>query len=319
MISPLLGLIITIFGFRIVTSDYAWQAVPQSLARTNVETQTRTNTTLSAQISSSSGTTFELPFDPDLDWVRRLPKFWSNQVHYIRDAKNITSRGKGSNCTGTLEVLSWLMNAVNAQTKGCLIMAYGSLIHLFREGDLFSNTTGYYDDDFDTFTSAETMAYIFSLESELFHNFGWSIRFFVSKDSRYVIFAQMFASCGHSMSNKPSKVRSGQPAIELYVIVTVNVEGKSSIVRDLWQGNTFPEFFIFPLQRWALASAGASNVVQLQLPSQPISFLDCLYGDWTKPSSKHAGGGHKCHPLLQAGQPRLKWLRTFENLPVPLH
>lgn len=255
----------------------------------------RLTTVNSATLSANYATaTFELP--TDIDWVRTLRPFGANRVDYmLRDTNNITKRGKQGGCSGSLDVLAWLMSEVNAVKNSCLMIAYGELIHLYREGDFVDNTTGrYFDDDIDTFVSLETLAHIAPLEPELFRRFGWTIRFFITSD-QFAVFAQLVSSCGHIINRRPGKARSSHPTIELYPIVTIpNDEGKENIVKDLWAGSLFPESMIFPTKDKNLISKGSSHSLQLQVPNQPLRLLECVYGNWKVPSGAHARGRLNC-------------------------
>lgn len=199
-----------------------------------------------------------------------------------------------------MDVLAFLVDAVNNQPNGYLSIAYGGLLHVHREGHLVNNTTRrLYDDDIDLYVSVETMAFISTLEGELFANFGWTVRGFVSRDGRFVIFAQVVATCGHVITTKPGKSRSNEPGIEMYGVITIPLpENGPNMVKDLWQGNLYSESIIFPRKKLAL-SLGRSQTLTLQLPNQPFSVLECLYGNWREKSSKHAGGRINCSKSVE--------------------
>lgn len=234
---------------------------------------------------------------PDLDWVKRNNAYASAKlVVYPRDKNDIIEQGSRGNCTASLDVLAWLLDAVNKEDNSVFMVAYGGLIHLHREGGFVNNATGkWWDDDLDTFVSLDTMIHIAALEKHLFYNFGWTIRYFVSKDKKsYINFAQVFAVCGHTMEWMPNKVRSSQPPIELYPIVTVPGVGNENTVKDLWTNSKFPESMIFPQKHMTVHSASTAKPLHLQVPHQSIRMLECLYGNWKVPSGEHVRPSPNC-------------------------
>jgi len=239
---------------------------------------------------------YELP--TDIGWVRRQGIFQASTVHYLRDVKNITDRAAKGSCGKALDVFAWMMDEVNARPDSFLIVMYGQLLHLSREGDFVNNATGrFFDDDIDTMVSAKTFAHVASLEGELFRKFGWTIRAFVSRDKKYLIFAQMVSSCGHAIGYQPAKASATEPGVEIYIVATIpdNYGGVNvSIVKDLWQGTIFHDFQVFPVQRKTLNSTGTSYPIHLQLPNRVDLILECLYGNWKVYSSNHAGGAKNC-------------------------
>ena len=151
--------------------------------------------------------------------------------------------------------------------------------------------------------SLDTFARLAALEAELFEKFGWSIRIFLWKN-KYVVFAQIYATCGHEVSAL-GKAKSSMPVIEVYPIVTFNTSEpefemtpgmtiqnpkrlEQHIVRDIWQGTLFSESMIFPSIEHTLVSAGSKQPMRLQIPGQSPSVLSCLYGNWMEKSSKRA-------------------------------
>ena len=151
--------------------------------------------------------------------------------------------------------------------------------------------------------SLDTFARLAALEAELFEKFGWSIRIFLWKD-KYVVFAQIYATCGHEVSAL-GKPKSSMPVIEVYPIVTFNTSEpefemtpgmtiqnpkrrEQHIVRDIWQGTLFSESMIFPPSEHTLVSSGSRQPMRLQIPGQSQSVLSCLYGNWMVKSSKRA-------------------------------
>jgi hypothetical protein len=70
----------------------------------------------------------------------------------MRGTEEIEAGSKQRNCTGTLDVLNWLSTIVNDNRngKGCLMVAYGGLIHTLRERDFVDKSGKYLDDDIDS-------------------------------------------------------------------------------------------------------------------------------------------------------------------------
>lgn len=240
--------------------------------------------------------TFRIPTDMHYlaKWggLAQFSKSKGSKVSYMRKAADVTARGKLGDCAPTLDLLAWLMGKVNAK-NGTLMIAYGELIHIHREKDFVNKTTGkYIDDDIDTWASLETVLHLGRLEPELFSRFGWTVRAFVNAD-KYVVFMQMMASCGHRVENRPAKVQSSQPAVEIYPLPVVPVDG-ARMAKDLWQGDMFPEAMVYPPQRIHFNSSGTSHLLQLQLPREVLSIMECLYGNWTIPSKRHAGTNKIC-------------------------
>jgi len=68
------------------------------------------------------------------------------------------------------------------------------------------------------------------------------------------------------------------------------------IVKDLWQGNSFSESLLFPRKRFDFVTAGLDHntPIPLQLPHRELQIMECLYGDWTVPSSNHSGMAVAC-------------------------
>lgn len=81
------------------------------------------------------------------------------RVSYLRNTKDIKARGLQGSCTNAVDVLGWIMDEVNKENMTMMI-AYGELIHLYREGDFVKKGTGrYIDDDFDTFAPLVQLAF----------------------------------------------------------------------------------------------------------------------------------------------------------------
>jgi len=271
----------------------------------NVENPTLVSPNMTKVWFVSNKKTFEIP--TDVDWIMKYAGCRTGRPHdvaYMRGTDEIRTRGRKGKCAGALDVFGWLMERVN-ENNGVLILAYGGLIHAHREKDFVNKAGKFIDDDIDTLTSLDTFSYIASLEKELFNDFGWSVRIH-HINGKFATLAQIFASCGHTITLKQSKAKSSLPTIEVYPIVTIksseptievfpkskvdNPERKEhSIVRDIWQGSLFRESMIFPLSNMTLMSAGARKPLNLQIPGQYSEVLDCLYGNWRSPSAQRAG------------------------------
>lgn len=137
---------------------------------------------------------------------------------------------------------------------------------------------------------------ILNLEPNLWSLFGWSIRVFYSRD-KSATFAQIIPVCGHKYVHKIGKVKDGQyPTIELYVMKEVWYNDKGWMLKDIWQGNSFPRSWILPARPYPfeVITPESTTILNLQLPAQPEKVLDCLYGNWHVFSSKHARVSLEC-------------------------
>ena len=212
---------------------------------------------------------------------------------YLRNTQEIIARGSNGTCANAIDVLGWIMDEVNKENMTMMI-AYGELIHLFREGDFVKKESGHYiDDDIDTFASLKTISFLETLEPELFQQFGWSIK--VKKNQKeYVVFMQIMASCGHTPVEEMTKIHDFEPAIEIYPLAHSKPVDGRSVVKDLWMGNTYSESIIYPLQHFDFDSAATNRTLNLQLPNKVSELLFCLYGNWMVPSSKHTRANNKC-------------------------
>lgn len=186
-----------------------------------------------------------------------------------------------------------------------MTVAHGGLIRVHREKEFVNKTTGeYIDDDIDLRATPETIVHAGQIEEQLFHEFGWSMRVFVNGNDdaeKFVVFAQIFSLCGHKIITRPGKIKTGlEPAIELYPIVIVRGNGESGprVVKGLWQSDYFaPESLILPSKQVDFESIGSKKTMQLQLPNKEFHILECLYGNWTVPSNKHAGYLTRCDAM----------------------
>ena len=76
---------------------------------------------------------------------------------------------------------------------------------------------------------------------------------------------QMIATCRYVSRNVPEKIKSSNPAIELYILPVIEVDG-TYLVKDLWQGTKFPAEIIYPSKAMNFKSNGLSYPLHLQLP-----------------------------------------------------
>lgn len=230
---------------------------------------------------------------PDLEFARSWDGYTggSIDVMYLRlDAELGLSTGF-QNCTSTLDVFAWLSSKMKSNEK-LFVLAYGELLHFFREGDFVDKEAAkLLDDDFDLWVFPDTITYIIELEPYMLKTFGWSLRLFISND--YVVFVQLMALCGHVPTTVVSKVDSREPAIELYPLQGVNGTDHS-MLKDLWQGTRLPENMVTPTVHVSAISRGSASTLYLQLPSKAKKILSCIYGNWTMKSDQHAAGQERC-------------------------
>ena len=212
-------------------------------------------------------------------------------VTYLRGADQL--RGV-SGCNSTIDVITWLSSKMMTKHR-VFALAYGELLHFFREGDFIDSKTGQYiDDDFDMWAFPDTVMDIIKLESEMYQRFGWSMRLFLFDG--YIVFVQLIALCGHTTSKDIAKASSDEPGIELYPVVKFRMEGADfNTLKDIWQGATFPEQMVVPTVHVSLRSNTSLAELHLQLPRAAEALLSCIYGDWSKKSEQHAVGGERCN------------------------
>ena len=179
--------------------------------------------------------------------------------------------------------------------NGIMMIGYGGLIKVHREKDFVDQATGkYIDDDFDMLVSLDTVSLVATMEPELYERLGWTMRAFVDKQG-YFALMQMMASCGHTPIASATKVESSEPAIELYPLAA-SLDGPdgSPVVKEIWQCNSFAASMILPPKHIDFQSGGSSRLLHLQTPKESFDFLECIYGNWTVPSSKHAAQHVPC-------------------------
>mmetsp|Transcript_25619 Transcript_25619/g.46328 ORF Transcript_25619/g.46328 Transcript_25619/m.46328 type:complete len:333 (-) Transcript_25619:162-1160(-) len=234
---------------------------------------------------------YEVP--TDIEWIKNYGGLTANGgVRYLTNRTWIQTRGKQGNCAGALPVFNWIMKQV-IENDGCLMLAYGELIHIHREKDFVNEQGKFIDDDIDLWASPGTLAHVATLERQLNSKFGWTMRCFIHDGK--VVLVQIVATCGHTKFTA-GKSKSSQPGIEVYPMFTIPRQGKETqhdVVKDIWQGTQFPEPVMFPAKEMALKSRGMKEPLDLQIPHHSLQLMECLYGNWKVPSSKHAGNRMK--------------------------
>ena len=193
-----------------------------------------------------------------------------------------------------MEVLGWIMDEINDEEKTMMI-AYDTLLHLHKEKDLA--VLHKEDIDIDTLATVDAVIFLGNLESELFHQFGWTTRVYLN-DMGYVVFMQIFCTCGHTPMENTGKIIANYPSIEvrplLQSIPNDEEDGITPIVKDIWQGSSYFESMLFPPQHVRFESSAATSdpdrnrPLNLQIPNKPYELLNSFYGDdWMKktPSS----------------------------------
>lgn len=214
-------------------------------------------------------------------------------VRYWREKEEVAARKKSGGCGRTLDVLAWLMDEMNTR-NATLMLGYGNLIRVHREKEFIDTKNGkYLDDDFDLMAPPQSFVHIGTLEEELFDRYGWTMRAFCNNDD-YVVFLQIFATCGHNFSLTRLKITSSVPAFDVCPLAKMAPANGVPLVKDLWGGTVFPESMVYPPRHIDFNSSGTSHILHLQLPNEVFDVMGCIYGNWTIPSGKHAGVNNKC-------------------------
>jgi len=235
---------------------------------------------------------YEVP--TDIEWIMKYRARSANGgVKYLTNRTWIQTRGEQGNCAGALQVFNWIMKQV-IENNGCLMLAYGELIHIHREKDFVNKRGEFIDDDIDLWASPGTVAHVATLERQLNSKFGWTMRCFIHDGK--VVLVQIVATCGHTSFNR-GKSKSSQPGIEVYPMFTIPRQGNETeydVVKDIWQSNQFQEPLMFPVKEMTLKSRGMKEPLDLQIPNLPLHLMECMYGNWKVPSSEHAGSKKVC-------------------------
>jgi len=219
------------------------------------------------------------------------------EVKYVRDRQEIVQKKTSRACTKSLDVYAWLMDQTNSRNETMMI-TYGGLIHVLREREFVFPNGAYIDDDFDTWVTPTNFRNIVNLEPVVWQKFGWTLRIYQNCNS-HTIFGQLVSACGHMYQERPSKAKQDHPAIELYILQELT--NTSGIVRDLWQGGgNIPKQLIYPQQHLPFSSSGTNATLNIQIPRYSEEILTCIYGNWSVPSSKHAGVKNRADCLSAA-------------------
>jgi hypothetical protein len=180
-----------------------------------------------------------------------------------------------------------------------LIFAYGSLLHLHREGNLVRRTDGsYYDTDIDCWIPSNRLRALLAWEPVIFERLGWSM-VTIEKEG-FVTFVQLFSSLAHeAVEGIAPRNPSKEPKIDIYVLYTGVHADSKRWYHDLWQHWLFDENKMFPTRSFSLNSSATGSVFHVRVPSTSQQILDCLYGDWNKSTPNHAAVGGICgiYPL----------------------
>lgn len=234
---------------------------------------------------------FTFPEDPTKS---DLPSGALRIRSYFRPFDEIIARGKsGEKCATMPELMNWILKQLHeSEEEYPWLLAYGQMIHLFREKDFVHKNGRYIDDDMDTWALPETILWIIEHEEELFEKFGWTMRLF-GPSPNVITFLQIIASCGHDPATSKGKVTdSEEPAIELYPLIPALDD--DSVLIDAWQGTHFPRDWVLPAQNYTFKSTVLEDEITLELAANYDAILECLYGDWSVQSNKHAGVRKVC-------------------------
>lgn len=218
-------------------------------------------------------------------------------VSYLRNETEIQERqAKQTSCKPVLDVLAWTMDMINCRNE-TLMVTYGSLIHMLRDGDFASSNGTFLDDDFDMFSSSGGVEILVHLESLLWDRFGWTLRFFHNCQLE-TIFGQIFPACGHNISHDVSKIWESI-AIELYILhgpYNDTEAGGISSYWDSWGGTRIASKDLFPVNHVNFETRAANHSLSLQIPADPDVLLTCIYGNWRLPSTDKGPNDALCLP-----------------------
>lgn len=217
-------------------------------------------------------------------------------VFYLRNQDEWGSPA-AETCASSLEVLAWLTDRMQEQDEK-MIIAYGELIHTLREKEFVNPDGSYMDDDIDTWVTPTSYQLIKDLEPDLWRHFGWSLRVYLGFENT-VKFGQLVPHCGHEYNPREFKTTQDYPPIDMYLLQEIESydDAAGPVVRDNWQGPVYYRDWFFPTQSLQMVTRGLDRPIHLELPANPEKILECLYGDWTKPSKDHANGGRVlCYP-----------------------
>lgn len=258
------------------------------------------NTDMSSQFDKSTAKKFR-NFGAEILQHQKFKNFNGCGLEYLRSRLEWRQKEEQkTSCSSTVEVFSWLMDQVNSQNS-TMMVAYGELIHILRDKALFRSDGNYYDDDFDTWVTPSSFQTILKMEPYLWNKFGWSIRVFLlcsdtpgnRQKTNTAIFAQILPVCGHQYREEMSKAVAKYPAIEMYILQPIGHK-QQGILRENWQGDFFPQDWLFPAKAFPFDSPGFNKTLNLQIPAQSEKLLDCMYGNWHVYSKDHHNKGTEC-------------------------
>jgi len=216
------------------------------------------------------------PIDNFLGVWKDMSSFSSlkGMVRYLRSHDDISKR---HNCASMPNVLQWLTTEM-IRRECSIMVAYGGLIHVFREGDFANRKNGkYFDDDLDLWASSSTAFNIMKVEAELFETFGWTVRTFSS--NAFVVLLQVISCCGHSPANEHLKAKSNEPSLEVH-IQHKGTKQMENVMLDFWHGNRISQANLYPPLSVEMKVTGFPELLRVQVPNQPEIILKCLYGNW---------------------------------------
>lgn len=288
-----------------------YAALPQSTPAQSPESQ-YTNTTTTMQYQALPALKF--PADLQFPGDGHIPHYGicpgdknrpKEKLVYLRDEKAIIEKNRPfvdpGRCTNSLNVLAWVMNEINKRNQTMMI-AYGGLIHIFRENDFVEpDGNNYIDDDFDMWVTPESFETLIDLEPTIWEKFSWTIRIF-SNCNKDTVFAQVIAACGHKYNQQPWKAVSSFPAFELYTLHTMRIDPTTT--RDNWQGGKIPTSLLYPPKHLPFTSKATKKTLHLQIPAHSEDIMRCIYGNWSQPSRKKGGppSNKKDTCMMQAAQ-----------------
>ena len=212
-------------------------------------------------------------------------RYLSNMGHMLK----LRERAK---CASMSNVLDHILKNMSACSLP-ITLAYGSMLHLVREGGLMQGPGAYFDDDVDLWVSPLALFQLLEMETEILSVFGWATHIFVQNE--VVTFVQIQDICGNKPVGHATKSASQEPGIEVYVLYNTTVNGEH-YMHDFWQASLFSKDMIYPLQdvAWRHGYFPHRFNSNFRLPARSTELLTCLYDEWMRKSSKHAAQGLVC-------------------------
>jgi len=227
-----------------------------------------------------------------LDVTREVQSYGplKGKARYLSNMSHMLKLREQAKCESLPTVLDHILKNMFACSLP-ITLAYGSMLHLVREGGLMQGPgASYFDDDVDLWSSPPALFRLLDMEPEILSEFGWAIRIFDQKG--VVTFVQIQDICGNKPVEYATKSSSQEPGIEVYVLYDAMVNGEH-FMHDLWQGSLFSKGMMYPLHdvQWYSPDEITLN---LSIPASSTELLTCLYDDWMKKSSKHAAQSLVC-------------------------